>query len=420
MRRLLVLGLLVAAPALLPAPAQAATTCVGHKVTIRGGPAATTINGTPRSDVIDAGAGDDVVNGRGGNDIICGGPGADDLRGNAGHDRLHGGADRVTTEKFFSDTCNQQPSGYCLFVTYDGDLLRGNSGQDVLVPGYDDRHLLAFQTSRNPDQLRWDTSPRGVRVNLTRKTSTGDGTDTVVAAGVFEVVTSRFADTVVGTNGADQISTGAGADTVFARGGDDHVSTGSTSATVAEETHGGPGQDRLVGGSGPTHLFGDEGEDTLSDDSAIGADQLHGGPGDDEIRDLIGASAGQVVDGGGDPGDAFEARLGVGGQAAWDMVTGVMSFTTPSATTVSAPGFHAFSYTSGFATTWDVTGTDQADDVQAPGTFHGAGGDDHYTGGSGADSYDGGQGSDRYDSDAGGADTCSSVEVDPQSDRDLP
>ncbi len=259
-----------------------------------------------------------------------------------------------------------------------------------------------------------------MRVNLTRKTSTGDGTDTVVAAGVFEVVTSRFADTVVGTNGADEISTGAGADTVFARGGDDHVSTGSTSATVAEEAHGGPGQDRLVGGGGPTHLFGDEGEDTLSDDSAIGRRPAPRRPGRRRDPGPHRRLGGQVVDGGGDPGDAFVARLGVGGQAAWDMVTGVMSFTTPSATTVSAPGFHAFSYTSGFATTWDVTGTDQADDVQAPGTFHGAGGDDRYTGGSGADTYDGGQGSDRYDSDAGGADTCTSVEVDPQSYCDLP
>ncbi len=420
MRRLLVLGLLVAAAWLAPVPAQAASSCAGHRVTIQGGAGSSTINGTPHADVIDAGAGDDVVNGRGGNDIVCGGAGSDDLRGNAGNDRLYGNTDRVSTEKFYSDTCNQQPNGYCLFVTYDGDVLRGNTGQDLLVPGYDDRHIAAFQTSRNPDQLRWNTSPRGVRVNLTRKTATGDGADTITAAGAFEVLTSRHADTVVGTNGADEIQTGAGADNVFARGGDDHVATGSTTSTAADVAHGGPGQDRLVGAGGPTHLFGEEGQDTLSDGSAMGPDQLYGGPDDDQIQDFIGTFAGQVVDGGGDPGDAFVARLGVGGQSAWNMATGAMTFTIPSATTVSARGLHTFSYTSGFATSWEVTGTDESDDVQAPGTFHAAGGDDHYTGGTGADTYDGGEGSDRYDADGGGADTCTSVEVDPQSYCDLP
>jgi Ca2+-binding RTX toxin-like protein len=414
MRPALAVLALVAASAVIAAPAQAATSCAGHKVTIQGSSGNNTINGTQHADVIDAGAGNDVVNGRGGNDIICGGDGADDLRGNAGNDRLYGNLDRVFLEKVFMDSCNFHPGGYCVFAHFDGDVLRGNAGNDVMVPGYDNRPFSQTQTLRNPDELRWDTSPRGVRVNLTKGTATGEGADGITASGTYRTITSPYADTVVGTDGNDSIQTGAGADTIFARDGYDNVWTGSTGSS-ADEAHGGPGGDNLTGAGGATRLYGDEGTDNLVDNSTIGADQLRGGPDGDWIKDLIQPVAGQVDDGGGDEGDRFQPTLHVGGAATWNMVSGAMTFSTPSPTTVSAPGFHAFSYSGIFSTVWEVTGTDLADSVGAPGAFHAGGGADRYQGGSGDDTFDGGPGSDIYDSDGGGTNTCTSVEQDSQS-----
>jgi Ca2+-binding RTX toxin-like protein len=232
---------LVAALVVVP-PAAAAATCAGHRVTIQRGDGNNTIDGTSHADVIDAGAGDDVVNGRGGNDIICGGEGSDDLRGNAGNDRLYGGLDRVREEKFFSDMCvTMTPTGYCLLVDYFGDVLRGNTGNDLLVPGYDNRtfNTTVVGEGRIRDQLRWDTAPRAVTVNLTKGTATGDGSDGITAAGLVRAVTSPYADTVVGTTVGDEIQTGSGANTVFARDGDDHYFGGSGPDTY----NGGPGSD---------------------------------------------------------------------------------------------------------------------------------------------------------------------------------
>ena len=414
-RRIFAVTVLVAAMGVVAPPTQAASSCGGRGVTIQGGSGNNTINGTSHADVIDAGAGDDVVNGRGGDDVICGGEGSDDLRGNAGNDRLYGGVDRVREEKVYGDMCvTMTPTGYCLVVYYYGDVLRGNTGNDQLVPGYDNRTFdtTVVGVSRIRDQLRWDTAPRAVTVNLTNGTATGEGGDSITAAGLLRTVTSPYADTVVGTTGDDEIQTGSGADTVFARDGEDSVWTGSSSTSTPDEAHGGPGDDQLTGANGPDHLFGDEGADTLFDNSTIGADQMFGGPDSDDLSDVIVDLAGQVADGGGDANDTFKPDLRIGGVATWDMVTGSLSFTNPSRT-MSAPGFHLLAPVRDNTTGWDITGTDQSDTVHAHGTFRGAGANDHYFGGSGPDTYNGGTGSDSYENDSGGTDTCISVEVDP-------
>lgn len=249
--RTFVVAVLAAATGMIAAPTQAASSCGGRAVTIQGGSGNNTINGTSHADVIDAGDGEDVVNGLGGNDIICGGEGSDDLRGNAGNDRLYGGLDRVEEEKVYGDMCvTMTPTGYCLVVWYYGDVLRGNSGNDRLVPGYDNRtfNTTVVGRSRIRDQLRWDTAPRAVTVNLTKGTATGDGGDSIIAAGLVRVVTSPYADTVVGTTEVDEIQSGSGADSVFARDGDDHYFGGSGPDTY----RGGPGSDEYDNDLGGT------------------------------------------------------------------------------------------------------------------------------------------------------------------------
>ena len=189
------------------------------------------ITGTRRADVIDGLAGSDVINGLQGDDIICGGYGADDLRGNAGRDRLYGGLDARV----------DHGAGY---TAMSGDTLRGGSGDDTLVPGIDRRTAREVR----PDRILYDTSPRGVHVDLTRGTGTGDGTDRIAVNGPVELVGTAYADTVVGSSYADTITTGAGRDTVSAAGGDDFVTTTLTSAKTLS---GGTGTDGLRVLEGP-------------------------------------------------------------------------------------------------------------------------------------------------------------------------
>lgn len=432
LRPILTVAALAAATAFVGIPpAHAAATCAGHKVTIHGTSKSETINGTNHADVIDAGAGDDVVNGRGGNDIICGGDGADDLRGNAGNDKLYGGLDARRSEKFYSDSCSDNPGGYCLITWLEGDTLRGNSGNDLLVPGWDTRdshtqgggspfppfvNQFATDPTNSFDRIQWDTSTTPVTINLTKLTATGEGKDTIVASGRYDVLTTPYDDTVVGSDGPDYIQTGTGSDVVHARGGDDYVGLDNASSTYrdADVAYGGPGSDFLSAGTGTDTLYGDEGDDQLLDRGTPKADKLYGGAGDDVLSDVLVPLAGQVDDGGGDAGDVFWPELSVGGMATWDMVSGTMHFTEPSATTVSAPGFHTFRDLEHYTTTWHITGTDQADTVAVGGTFDGLGGDDNYSGSSGADTFNGGSGSDRYQADSTHDNTCTSVELDPQ------
>ena len=181
-RHALALAVLIAASVTVAAPAEAASTCAGHRVTMRFGPADNRISGTRHADVIYAGAGDDIVDGRGGNDIICGGNGADILRGNAGNDALYGELDAYHSEKVYMDSClYPHGPGYCLYTSLEGDLLRGGPGNDRLVPGWDNREPTPNEPreydggffppwdSSSPafpsntfDEIRWDTSTRGV------------------------------------------------------------------------------------------------------------------------------------------------------------------------------------------------------------------------------------------------------------------
>jgi hypothetical protein len=125
------------------------------------------------------------------------------------------------------------------FTGMTGDTLRGGSGNDTLVPGIDTRTAAEV----HPDRILYDTSTRGIRINLTRGTATGDGTDRVVVNGPMELVTSQHPDTVVGSPYADTINTSYGKDSVSAAGGNDDVTT--TMTRDAKTLTGGAGTDDL-------------------------------------------------------------------------------------------------------------------------------------------------------------------------------
>ncbi len=218
--------------AVLPTAAEAAPRwCAGSRVTIVGTSGDDHLTGTRGADVIDGLAGSDVINGLQGDDTICGGYGADDLRGNAGRDRLYGGLDARV----------DHGDGYTAIT---GDTLRGGSGDDTLVPGIDSRTAREVR----PDRILYDTAPGGVRVDLTRGTATGDGTDRIAVNGPVELVGTAYADTVDGSPYADTITTGPGRDVVRSAGGDDSV---TTTLTAAKTLAGGTGTDELRVLEGP-------------------------------------------------------------------------------------------------------------------------------------------------------------------------
>ena len=255
-RRALAVAVLIAAPLTVAAPAEAATTCAGHRVTMSFGPADNRSSGTPHADVITAGAGDDIVDGGGGNDT------------------LHGELDALVSQKIYIDQCAfPPPPDYCVYTHLEGDTLRGGPGNDRLMPGYATRETTepresggvhyppwegsspSFRSSTY-DELRWDTSTHAVSVDLTRRVATGEGTDKIVAGGRYAVFTSAHNDVVVGTEGPDFIETGPGSDRVMARGGDDHVRMDGTGSTQrdADAAYGVPATTTCGPSPGPTPL----------------------------------------------------------------------------------------------------------------------------------------------------------------------
>ena len=110
------------------------------------------------------------------------------------------------------------------------------------------------------------------------------------------------ADTLTGTEGADEIVAGGGADIVNALGGDDTVDAGTGNDTV----YGGAGDDTIDGGAGDDILYGDGDDDTIS--GGAGNDAIFGNAGDDELRgddddDVISGGAGDDEIEGGDGDD---------------------------------------------------------------------------------------------------------------------
>ena len=239
----LVLGLLclgVATPHITSAAGP--PRCGGRVATIVGTPHRDVIRGTPRSDVIVARGGADVVRGGAGDDVICGGPGADLIRGGPGDDELRVGPVRALTR---------------------------------------------------PDVVAFDTSGRGVRVDLAEGTATGQGRDRIVAT-----------ETAVRGSSHDDVLLGDPTtfNELVGLGGDDRLVGGALGDQLAgDSAHGGSasGQDVLVGGAGDDALTGGPGRDVVSGGDGAdtfyalpgqpsGSDRLRGGTGDDFIEDVVG------------------------------------------------------------------------------------------------------------------------------------
>ncbi len=118
-------------------------------------------------------AGDDQIFGRGGDDKLFGGEGNDLLRGEADDDKLFGGNGN--------------------------DFLIGDAGDDVL------------SGSSGTDSVSYGSAPSGVLVNLGVGISRGGEDDDTILS-VEDVFGSHFDDTIIGTNGVNNLRGGDGND----------------------------------------------------------------------------------------------------------------------------------------------------------------------------------------------------------------
>lgn len=387
--------------------------CAGSAATLVGTSGGEVIVGTPGRDVVVALGGNDRVEGRGGGDLVCGGGGADVLLGGGGPDRLLGGADALL---------GPDDEGLTARI---GDTLSGGPGDDVLVPGRDDRP--ADEVAR--DLLTWAGAPAGVEVDLRRGLVRGQGSglDRIVGTRIA-VLTSAFGDLVVGSDRADQVSTGDGPDRVLAGAGDDRVVvdvSGPGGDHASDEAFAGPGADSVDGGRGRDVLRGGDGPDVLAD-LASSVDRIRGGDGADLVVDMVwtGTAAEQVVDGGAgrDRVTLMTFRLNptLGpAEARLDLTAERLVFLGEREARATVASVEAVDLTRDGAH-WEVWGTAGSDELSAAGewgtVFHARAGGDVFAGSAGDDRYEGGPGHDVARYLGAGVDTCISVEVLEQPD----
>ncbi len=244
------------------APAEAAPTCDGLRVTIKGTAGNDRLVGTRRADVIAGVGGNDTIEGNGGNDHVCGGPGNDLITGAEGNDRLRGQGG--------ADTIDGGPGNELIVGGGGNDILFGAGGDDSIAGNAGDDHL--------------ESGP-----NTTSALLYGQGGDDVlVAQGAGSILygddgedTLRVLDTterakLVGGADDDDLVGGPAGDLLLGETGNDTLDgAGGGDAVVA-----GAGSDSMLGGPGDDALKGEAGSDTC--DGEAGNDVCHGGsPGTD-------------------------------------------------------------------------------------------------------------------------------------------
>lgn len=220
------------------------------------------VNGSQAADTVTCGAQPCFVYGGEGADRVTGGPEADLLDGGAGNDALAGGAgaDALDDGDFTPlDATTPLPPAY-------DDELDGGPGDDTLSQdrGADDvRGGDGFDSIEvgRPVPVAPPVPPFGpfdeqpVAISLDDVANDGvagadEGDD--FHSDLEQVITGDGADTVTGSNGADDLQTGGGADTVDGGGGADAIETGTGDDTVTvqdgftDRADCGPGADAVT------------------------------------------------------------------------------------------------------------------------------------------------------------------------------
>lgn len=215
--------------------------------------------------------------------------------------------------------------------TFEAGTIRANGGDDVVafngVTATGGGVEQIFGGDGN-DSLSWTAGTATINdltINAATGTMTADGQKFTQFYG-FETVSFRSFDTITGAldykgfagvdsisvsaavssmistyAGNDYIAVNGGPATVLAGAGDDVIQAGYYTEASAVTFNGGAGNDRLIGGSGLSSLFGDSGNDSI--DAYNTHSQVYGGIGNDvlSMNFLTAATAGSgagLFDGG--------------------------------------------------------------------------------------------------------------------------
>ncbi|MCW5667443.1 MAG: calcium-binding protein [Piscinibacter sp.] len=302
----------------------------------------------------------DLIPGTGGNDSLAGTAGDDVLDGLAGNDTLQGG---------------------------DGDdLLRGGAGSDSLVGGAgDDAADYRFDTlAPGPvSGILFDAGSLLPGAVATLADGTG-GTDTLSGIECVAVIGSVLNDTLLGSQGSDQLAGWLGNDSLNGNGGADLLRGQDGNDSLS----GGGGGDVLVGGAGDDQLRGDSGHDLIAGNEGNdyitggdGNDTLDGGAGDNDWADYFyTAQAGGIV---------ADLRTGeVTGGGFTDLLLGVenVNGTDFADRIVGDAGFNMIFGNGGNDTIESGNGNDR--------WLYGGDGNDSMIGGTGNQAFGGGTGND--------------------------
>ena len=253
-----------------------ATICLSSIENVIGGEAANEITGDVQAnmlkggaaaDNIDGGAGDDMIYGMGGNDDpLSGGAGDDTIKGGAGNDTINGGAGN---DKLHGDA--------------DDNTYNGGDG--------DDTYYITDTT---------DVDNTG-EAGITEQNTAGSGTDTVSLAMYESEATTPTGFTLTLSGNVENVVGSKYADTLNGNDGDNEID-------------GGPGNDTLSGG---------DGDDTFVIMSGEGNDNISGATADDEI----------VFKGFADGTTASYRAVGSGGSAGFVITVGSQSIQVTTALT---------------------------------------------------------------------------------------
>jgi Ca2+-binding RTX toxin-like protein len=219
-------------------------TAVGTSLELTGSSGNDTIYGGEAGDSIKGSSGNDALHGEGGNDGLVtsdptptsedtfdGGPGADRLGFSIVHHPLTIDLGKTTPQQTGegNDTITgvENVTGGEFDDTLIGDAgtneLFGERGDDTLEGGGGDDHLRG---GLGTDTVGYANASSGVTVNLSTKTATGEGTDTIEE--LENVTGSSFGDTLTGNGSFNRIKALGGNDLVNVRdNGGDEVSCGS-------------------------------------------------------------------------------------------------------------------------------------------------------------------------------------------------
>lgn len=309
MRHIALSAAAITALSLSVVPISAATaadplTCQGLPVTIAATANDQVVEGTAGDDVISTAGFDRVtINAVGGNDVIClgdsqspvvdAGDGDDKVyaetsstpkvAGGAGDDLIEDRA--LAADPLLGGELSGGEGNDTISVTSRTTVARGGAGNDKITVAKDLATNPLAETGRYPTVLPGagdDTVDGGgtailsfadatgpISVDLTAGKATGDGTDTLT--NVQNVVGSPAADTIVGTDAANDIEAGTG-DTVDAKGGDDVIRADGAKSVVA-----GAGNDTITAVS--STVDAGDGNDTITATSST----VDAGSGDDVL-----------------------------------------------------------------------------------------------------------------------------------------